>query len=173
MLTGGLAERERVFSSFLGHCLRRALFVRRTMLQFVSFDEMLSRISPIAEREPMRPTQIPEGWIVRAAEWCACLFPRLWRRRCLFRSLLVLDWARQLGIDPVLNVGMELGPRRDQGHCWLSIGNRPFCEAGGWPKRYGVLFHRSCGLRHWTSLTPNGLGAATFGGDSEKRGANE
>jgi len=145
---------DRVLVSLFKHCLCRAFFIQRTILQCVSFDEMLVRLSPVAAREKV-PVRIPEGLVFRTADLCAYLLPWLWRRRCLFRSLLVLDWARRLGIDPTLNVGMELGLRQDQGHCWLSIGGRAFCEPGGWPTRYGTLFHRGGSLQHWTSLAPD------------------
>jgi len=154
MLTDVLPGRSRVFLSFLWHCLHRALLVRRLMLQIVSFDEMLFRLSPLAASQSTTPEQIPEGTIVILAELFSCLFPRLWRRRCLFRSLLILDWSRQHGIDPTLNVGVELGESRDQGHCWLSLDGRPFCESGGWPARYSVLFHQGRKIQHWTSLAP-------------------
>ena len=156
--------------SFLGHCLRRAFHIERILVQFMSFDEMLLHMSPVAAHNSMPPEKAPEGWIFRTAEFCACLFPRVWRRRCLFRSLLVLDWARQLGINPTLNVGMQLGRHHDQGHCWLSIGERPFCEPGGWPGRYGILFHRSSHVQYWTRFAPDAQRQEISTADSERRG---
>jgi hypothetical protein len=169
-LRDGFAARARIGLSFLGHCLRRAFHIERTMAQFVSFDEMLLHMSPLAAHNSMPPEKAPEGWIFRAAEFCACLFPGVWRRRCLFRSLLVLDWARQLGVNPTLNVGVQLGPHRDQGHCWLSIGERPFCEPAGWPARYGILFHRSSNVQYWTRFAPDAPGQEISIADSERRG---
>jgi hypothetical protein len=153
--TGEFALGARVVLAFWGHCLRRALHIERTMRQFVGFDEMLLCMAPVAVQRPILLGRTTERWVTRAAGWCAYAFPGVWRRRCLFRSLLVLDWARGLGIDTTLNVGMELGVARDQGHCWLSIGDKAFCEPFGWPGRYGELFHRCGNLQYWTSLAPD------------------
>ena len=158
---GLVAVRLRVLLSFLVHCARRAVGVERAMVRLLAFDEMLSRLSPLARRASARAETIPEGWIASVAEFYAYLFPRVWRRRCLFRSLLILDWARRVGLNPTLNVGMRLAPDRDQGHCWLSLGNRAFCEpGGGWPGRYGSLFHSDANVRYWAAVVqdPTGLG---------------
>jgi hypothetical protein len=173
MLTDGLPQGARVLLSFWGHCLKRAFFVQRTMLRFLSFDDMLSSISPPATSELTLPEEIPQESIVHTAEFFAYLFPWIWRRRCLFRCLLVLDWARQRGIDPTLNVGVELGKQRDQGHCWLSVDGKPFCEIGGWPQRYGELFYESRKIQHWTGLAPNApnadVSAGAWNGDYARR----
>lgn len=145
----------RVFLSFFRHCWRRGTYVERTIRQSASFEEMLLCMSPLAADTCHLAEKMPDGWIARTGEYCAYFFPRMWRRRCLFRSLLVLDWARRSGISPTLNVGMQLGPDRDQGHCWLSIGDRPFCESAGWPRQYGILFHRGNDVQYWTSLIPD------------------
>jgi len=138
--------------SFIRHCWRRGSHVERTIRRSASFEEMLLCLSPLAADACRLAEKTPEGWIARSGECCAYFFPRMWRRRCLFRSLLVWDWARRSGISPTLNVGMQLGPDRDQGHCWLSVGDRPFCETGGWPSQYGILFHRGNDVQYWTSL---------------------
>lgn len=138
--------------SFAVHGLRRSLHVARTMRRFLAFDAMLLQLSPVAGRPYATPHSLDEAGVARIAECFAVCFPWLWKRRCLFRSLLVLDWARQRGLDPTLNVGMELGLHQDQGHCWLSLGDRPFCERIGWPGRYGALFHQSKDVHYWTSL---------------------
>ena len=138
--------------SLFRHCWRRGTCVERTIRQSASFEEMLLCLSPLSAGTCHMAEKTPDAWIARTGECCAYFFPRMWRRRCLFRSLLVLDWARWSGISPTLNVGMQLGPDRDQGHCWLSIGDRPFCEPGGWPRRYGILFHRGNDVQYWTTL---------------------
>jgi hypothetical protein len=153
-----------VLVAFCGYAVRRAFFIQRTMTRLVSFEDMLMRLCPV-ERHTGRPPDVPGGSIFRVADWCAYVFPWLWRRRCLFRSLLVLDWAHRMGIDPTLNVGMELGLNREQGHCWLSIGGEVFCEPGGWPARYRTLFYRGHRLQHWTSLAPEVAAA-----EGQKRG---
>jgi len=143
--------------SFGWHAFRRAFYIQRLMRRFVGFEEMLVRLYPL-DANAVPPVAVPEDSVLRVAESCAYLFPGLWHRRCLFRSLLVLDWAHRIGIDPTLNIGMELGLAREQGHCWLSLGERAFCEPGGWPRRYRTLFYRASGLQHWTSLAPDDLG---------------
>jgi hypothetical protein len=146
---------------FIVHCLRRAAYIERTIGRESSFEKMVWCLSPLAAQIRQEPGKTPEGWIARAAESCAYFFPRIWRRRCLFRSLLMLDWAHRLGVSPTLNVGMRLGPNRDQGHCWLSIGHTPFCEPAGWPEHYAVLFHRSGILQYWVSLASESHGRRT------------
>jgi hypothetical protein len=158
--------RLKIFLPFLGHCRRRAAYIARTMAQMVSFDRMLLCLSPLAGHVSLQVENTPDVWMARAAECCAWLIPRVWRRRCLFRSLLVLDWAHRSGIDATLNVGMSLGPQSEQGHCWLSIGGRPFCEPRGWPGGYGVLFHQSGNLQYWASLAPDAEALAASGGQT-------
>jgi hypothetical protein len=142
-----------LFVSFISHCARRAIFVQRIMCRRSGFDEMLSCLTPIAARTDAQ--SVPERWIYVTADVFARMFPWLWRRRCLFRSLLVLDWAHGLGMDPTLNVGIKLGEHRAHGHCWLSIGGQPFCEPGGWPKLYRKLFYQDNRIQHWATLTQN------------------
>jgi hypothetical protein len=139
---------------FLLHCCRRAVHIERIMVRHVSFDCLLLSLHPISQNPPKSTELVPERWIAMAAECCACLFPGIWRRRCLFRSLLILDWAHPLGIDPILNVGMRLAPDSEHGHCWLSLANRAFCEPEGWPGRYGTLFHSDRNVQYWTTLAP-------------------
>ena len=167
---GRLAEDQkagdRVVLSFIRHCWRRGIYVERTIRQSANFEEMLLRLSPLAAKTCHLAEKTPDGGIARIAECCAFIFPRMWRRRCLFRSLLVVDWAHRSGISPTLNVGMQLGPDWEQGHCWLSIGDRPFCESGGWPGRYGVLFHRGNDVQYWISLIPDAQGSKSKRGRS-------
>ena len=143
--------------SFARHCMWRAVFVKRAIKRCKSFEEMVASLSPPAAAGSSSSEAIPEAWITGIGEFCAFLFPVLWGRRCLFRSLLILDWAHRRGIRPELNVGMQLGSDRDQGHCWLSRGDRLFCEAGGWPERYGALFHSGRGVSYWTALSEETL----------------
>jgi hypothetical protein len=163
------AVRLRIVLLFLVHSCRRATWIESTMAHVLSFDEMLLRLSPVAARRLYPAESIPGRWVAATAELFACLFPRVWRRRCLFRSLLILDWAHRSGVHPTLNVGMHLESGRESGHCWLTVGNRPFCEPGDWSGRYGVLFYRRGDLQHWASTIPGTQSAKTPG--ARHRGA--
>lgn len=155
---GSAFMRFRLFFIFIVHCARRAFSVQRAMGSGVSFEHMTGCLSPLSGCVPLQERELPEVCITRASHFCAYLFPKVWRRRCLFRSLLVLDWAHRSGIDPTLNVGMRLDSLGEQGHCWLSIGGRPFCESGGWPGRYDTLMHREKGLQYWVAVVPEPCG---------------
>jgi hypothetical protein len=125
------------------------------MLRTLDFETMVQSLHATPGQPSAAPPALPERWMAGAAECCACLFPGLWRRRCLFRSLLIMDWAHQQGIAPTLNVGMRLAAATEQGHCWLSVGDRAFCESGGWPRDYTLPFHRGRNIAHWAILAPN------------------
>lgn len=140
---------------FVVHCARRARPIQRAMKKGASFECMMGYLSPLSGHGSLPEYELPEVYINRAGQFCAYLMPSVWRRRCLFRSLLILDWAHCLGIDPTFNVGMRLDPSGDQGHCWLSMGVRPFCESGGWPSQYDTLIHRDKGVQYWVTVVPD------------------
>jgi hypothetical protein len=56
------------------------------------------------------------------------LFPSVRKRKCLFRSLLILFWSERFGLSPLLNVGLKF-QGQVQGHAWLTVGNSPFCDS--------------------------------------------
>jgi hypothetical protein len=126
--------------------------IRRVIRGETSFEAMLERLYPVNSRASLPYELVPQWWFGFCADGCARLFPSMWRRRCLFRSLMILDWVHRIGIQPTLNVGMRLNPERDQGHCWLSIADRPFCEPGGYLRPYGTVFHSGRDVRYWVSL---------------------
>jgi hypothetical protein len=138
-----------LFIGFVFHCARRALTIRRVIRGETSFEAMLARLSPAGVQGALSYEQVPQRWFCFCADGCARLFPSMWKRRCLFRSLIILDWVRRIGLQTMLNVGMKLGPGRDQGHCWLSIADRPFCEPGGYLGPYGTVFHCGRDVRYW------------------------
>lgn len=71
---------------------------------------------------------INETAIETVAKFVSWLFPSIRKRKCLYRSLLILCWSERFGLSPLLNVGLKFsGPV--QGHAWLTIGNRPFCDS--------------------------------------------
>lgn len=141
-----------LLARFVSHCCRRATHIRRVMRGETSFEAMLERLYPVNDREALSCELIPQWWFRMCADCCACVFPSMWRRRCLFRSLMILDWVHGIGIHATLNVGMNLGPDRDQGHCWLAIADRPFCELGGCPQPPGTVFHSGRDVRYWVCL---------------------
>ncbi len=158
----GEPQRYRMFASsvilrFLLHCWRRASFVGRTVARGAALEDMFDAMSSVSETG--RPVALPELAVTLAAELCAFAIPGVWRRRCLFRSLLLLDWAHRLGIRPRLNVGMQLGRSWDRGHCWLSLDEKPFCELRSRPNRYGSLFHRGGDISYWVQLVGDATGA--------------
>jgi len=137
---------------FVFHCHRRALHIRRVIRGETSFEAMLDRLYPVDGRVPLPYELVPQGWFRLCADWCARVFPSMWRRRCLFRSLMILDWAHRMGIHATLNVGMMLRTERDQGHCWLSIGERPFCELGDYLPPSGTVFHSGRDVCYWVCI---------------------
>jgi len=117
------------------------------------FEAMLKRLYPAADGAVSLPCElVPQGWFGFCADACARLFPSLWKRRCLFCSLIILDWSRRFGIHPTLNVGMRLNPERDRGHCWLSFAGQPFCEMEKqvWPGE--EAFYSGPEVRYWVCV---------------------
>lgn len=138
---------------FLSHCCRRAWYIRRVIREETSFEAMLERLYPAVDgRVPLSCNLIPQRWFGYCADRCACIFPSMWKRRCLFRCLMILDWAHRFGIHPTLNVGMRLKTERDSGHCWLSIADQPFCETEIQPWSCGTSFYSGPVVRYWVCM---------------------
>lgn len=141
-----------LFLDFAVHCLRRVGYIRRLIREEVGFEAMLERLPPVVEPGRSSSAIVPQQWIACCADGFARAFPSLWRRRCLFRSLIILDWAHRNGLCPMLNVGMRLQPGHDRGHCWLSLDNEVFCELGGRHQPNEASFHSGSGVRYWVTV---------------------
>jgi len=139
--------------SFVRHCLRRAGEVRRVMAGESAIPQMAVRLGAL--RPGCRPVELSaaaQRRIAALAEACSWMHPSLWRRRCLFRSLIILDWARTMGLDPAMNIGMRFDGPSAQGHCWLSLNGACFCEARSWPGGYPIRFLGMPGATYWVGL---------------------
>jgi Transglutaminase-like superfamily len=134
------------------------------MVRHMDLNGLLAPLRPVAKDCCRLKGGIPERPVALAAECFAWLFPRIWRRRCLFRSLLILDWVRQFGLDPTLNVGMRFVALDARGHCWLSLDDHVFCGTEGWPGRHDVLlyFDKDKNVRYWGDFVLHSQRGASF-----------
>lgn len=136
--------------SFGWHAVCRASHVAAVIGEGGTVLQMMQRLSPAVENPRQWMSQPCLEW---ALAWSAAVFswrfPSIYRRRCLFRSLLLLDWARGRSVQPTVNIGIFAEDRQTQGHCWLSFGLQVFCEPGGWPARYREPFGGDGGVANW------------------------
>ncbi len=77
------------------------------------------------------------------------------KQKCFFRAFILASVLRPYGIPAVLNVGLRsLGvcqtDARIDGHCWLSLDNKPFLEAGDPANSYPLFMGRATnGVQYW------------------------
>ncbi|MCP4216184.1 MAG: lasso peptide biosynthesis B2 protein [bacterium] len=105
--------------------------------------------SPLGEGTPTRGGSSFQRRIANIAFFFSIFFPSAWRRRCYFSSLLVMKWARSLGIAPKLNIGLRQGLSDMEGHAWLSIDGSPYCERTCLYENYTVTLSEKDNLVYW------------------------
>lgn len=136
--------------SLFYYCTTNSFFIRKTIVSNNSISNMIDRL----EVKPNNPKLInlSQKWqkiyvyIVLLFSFC---MPKIKNRRCLFVSLLLLDWFRMKNIDPIINVGISNKRQEVAGHCWLSLMQKPFCELSTLSKNYKIVIGKTEEIIYW------------------------
>ncbi len=116
------------------------------MDKFSTFEEMILAASGQKNKSGYRA--INERAIERVAQLFSWLFPSLAKRKCLFKSLLIMKWSEGYGMYPLLNIGMKFSGRV-QGHAWLTVDNLPFCDSSRLCEQYPHPLAGQGRIRYW------------------------
>ncbi|MGA2925527.1 MAG: lasso peptide biosynthesis B2 protein [Solirubrobacteraceae bacterium] len=101
----------------------------------------LPRVAALLTRAPHRPA--PSAAEVERLERLITLAPRaarpLVRTGCLTRGVTLFWFLRRAGLDVELCFGLDAASGTD-GHCWLSVDDKPFLEKRDPRPRFAQLY---------------------------------
>ena len=110
---------------------------------------MVTQVSETNDKRIIPINAFNQNIIARIALFISSFHPSIWKRRCLFSSLLIMKWAHSKGLIPKLNIGMREGLKSMEGHAWLSLDGKPFCERSTLRENYPIRFSRSRKINYW------------------------
>ena len=136
------------------HCLVRAWLIKiGNGLAKVNLPPV-GNLPPLSARGFAFALGLSEAAVIHGARWTG--------RKCFFRAFILAHILRRRGLPVSLNVGLcglngRQNGRTIDGHCWLTLDDRPYLEDGDWREKYpDFLATGQNGIRYWIGTTaPN------------------
>jgi len=116
------------------------------MVKYYTPNELVNAVTGPASKSSV--SRIDETAIEMVANFFSLLFPSIRKRKCLYRSLLILYWSDRFGLSPLLNVGLKFSGQV-QGHAWLTVANQPFCDSSRLCTHYPSELATQGRVRFW------------------------
>jgi len=135
--------------SFIKYAIFNSFQICKVIKGDISLAEIVDQINRVKRNHVTAIKTFTQKGIGNLAFFFSIFFPSIWGRNCFFSSLLIMKWSYSCGLTPKLNIGLRPDKGDIEGHAWLSLDNKTFCERTTLSENYTIKLSETEKLIFW------------------------